>query len=156
MKISILRNLALALTLSACASTQSTLPGLVALDGAWDGSFDNVTTGHGTKLHLNINDQSSAQVLMIANQWMQRGTRYWEENTIQQPQLIAASVERLDGGRVRLQTQSYRDVSCGCDVSIQFIGKVANNNIDGTVIGTTPTGNVMFEGSWKVTRTLIP
>ena len=125
--------------------------------GAWRGEFKSTTPGHSGILHLNVNTYTGGETLMIAEEWTQPGSRYFEAApaTVQQPELIGTTVERSGANEIRLVLHKYLDQRCNCDVTVVFTGLVNWNTMDGTFRGIADSGHVMFEGKWTAQRIIL-
>lgn len=150
--------LACMVLLAGCASAprapQTTSDPLL---GAWRGEFRSATPGHSGILHLNVNTYTGGETLMIAEEWTQRGSRYFEPTpaTVQQPELIGTTVERSGANDIRLVLHRYRDIQCNCEVTVVFEGTVKWDQMEGTFTATAASGHVMFDGNWQAQRIIL-
>ena len=154
------RNLFACLVLFAgCASTQApTRPPISSvpnpLEGVWRGEFTSSTPGHSGVLHINIKSGTSGDALMIVDEWTHRGSRYFDPppTTTQQPELLLVAVLRSGTNDIQIATRAYRDLLCGCDVTVTFSGSRLWDAMEGTFRATAADGHIMFDGTWNVRR----
>lgn len=146
------------LLLAGCATApQHVVRAPDPLLGAWRGEYTSSTPGHSGILHINVNTQAGGEVLMIADEWTQRGSRYPgpPPATTQQPELLGATLERSGSNELVMQVHRYRDQLCGCDVTLVFRGSVKWDAMEGRFSATEDNGHVVFEGSWSARRLLV-
>jgi hypothetical protein len=142
-----------------CASTQlptrpprSSVPN--PLEGVWRGEFASSTPGHSGVLHINIKSGTSGDALMIVDEWTHRGSRYFDPPppTTQQPELLVIAVARSGANDIQMATRAYRDLLCGCDVTVTFSGSLKWDAMEGTFRAAAADGHVMFDGTWNLRR----
>lgn len=152
--MSVLRTTFVTALLAACATVQPSQPVRTPLTGAtWEGTFSSVAADRAGRIHVNVADERSAQVLMIASEWFRQGTRYWSESDMtQQPEMLTARVERTGAKLVKFTLSSYRDVISGRNVVIVFTGLLSGDVIDGSFVARSLTGEIVFEGEWTTQR----
>jgi len=147
----IIHGIIAAALLTGCATAGSNLPELAVLRSPWDGTFTSTNASHNGRIHINVTEESAAEVLIVAGESLPRGSRYWDESAA--PQMFAgARIERTSADRVRFTLPPYREVICGCDVALTFDGVVKGDALDGSYQARTLAGAIAFEGKWNVRR----
>lgn len=161
MKASSIRLAAAAtLVLATCASTPEKVPvagSPGSLNGSWHGEFNSESTNRSGTIHFNLlagQDSATGDVLMVSQEWSNRGSRYWETNppNIQQPTLLRINFVNISDTMIRGTMEPYHDDLCDCTVKLVFEGVVAWDVIEGMYQARYSTGALAFEGTWRVNR----